>query len=92
MRMAVKVIAIATLGALIAGPAFAQNNDEFDLRKRVEELDKAAEQRREKAAETDRAYQRLLKSEPSDSRTQKVDPWGNIRTAAPGKASPQSAK
>jgi len=95
MAAAARMIAIVTFGALVAAPTFAQNaqsSDEFNLRQRAEELDKIEQQRRERAADTDRAYQKVLKSQHSDAPAPKVDPWGNIRAAAPATANPSSAK
>jgi uncharacterized protein YlxW (UPF0749 family) len=81
-----RVLAISAALVLAAAPAISQDrlqSDDTDLQKRVEKLEKAAQQRREEAAEIDKAYQRTMKSQHTDGPAPKVDPWGNIRASDP---------
>jgi hypothetical protein len=92
-----KMLVIGAVAAL-AVPTFApdacaqdqEQSDQFNLQQRVEQLQKEERERKERAIETDKAYQRTLKAMPSDAA--KVDPWGNIRAqdAAHAKQSPQT--
>jgi len=81
-----RVLAIWAMLVLAASPAASQDrlqSDDTDLQKRLEKLEKAAQQRREEAAEIDKAYQRAIKSQHTDMPPPKVDPWGNIRASDP---------
>jgi type II secretory pathway pseudopilin PulG len=60
-------LALSTLAAYAQNPA-------------QEAIDK---QKKDAAAEAERAYQRALKDTASSAPAAKVDPWGNVRAADP---------
>jgi hypothetical protein len=83
-----RVLAIWAMLVLAASPAPAQDrlqSDDTDLQKRLEKLEQAERQRREEAAEIDKAYQRTIKSQHTDAPLPKTDPWGSIRASEPAR-------
>jgi hypothetical protein len=81
-----RILAIWAVLVLAASPAASQDrlqSDDTDLQKRLEKIEKAEQQRRDEAAEIDKAYQRAIKSQHTDAPPPKVDPWGSIRASEP---------
>ena len=65
-----KVLALGSMIALLAIPAYAEDNP----------LQKMDKQRREDAVQIDKEYQKALKNTRSDAPTTKPDPWGSVRS------------
>jgi hypothetical protein len=93
-RVAMRVLVIGVIGMIVAmlvGPAIGQqqppSDDQFTLQKEIEKRDQEERQRRQRAVEADKAYQRLMRNSGSGPAT-KTDPWGSIRGGeAPAKNS-----
>jgi DnaJ-domain-containing protein 1 len=86
MRILAICAALSLLLGLSSMPALSQDqlqSDDTNLQKRLEKLQQAEKQRKDEAAETDKAYQRYMNSQHSDAPAAKVDPWGNIRASDP---------
>jgi hypothetical protein len=82
-----RIILAAAVLALLAGPAFAQNDDHVP-RYGEEDKEKTPEQKRgEKAAQD--AYQRSLSNIPDKGPT---DPWGAVRSTDTPKSATNTAK
>jgi len=82
-----RIILAAAVLALLAGPAFAQNDDHVP-RYGEEDKEKTPEQKRgEKAAQD--AYQRSLSNIPNKGPT---DPWGAVRSTDTPKPTATTAK
>lgn len=85
-----RVLAVAAVTGLLSIPAFAQpappTDEGITLQQQLEQREKMEQQRRDRAAEIDKAYQRLQKS-TTPATTTKVDPWGNVRNADPKQGS-----
>jgi hypothetical protein len=84
---ATAMIGLLTLPA-IAQPA-PQSDEQITLQQQIEQREKMEQDRRDRAAEADRAYQKLQKSS-APAATTKVDPWGGVRSAAPQQAKQSS--
>jgi hypothetical protein len=84
-----RILATAAMTGLLSIPAFAQpappTDEGITLQQQLEQREKLEQQRRDRAAETEKAYQRLQKSS-TPATTTKVDPWGNVRNADPKQA------
>jgi hypothetical protein len=65
-----RVLAVGSMMALLAMPAYAEDNP----------LQKMDKQRREDAVQIERDYQKALKNTRSDAPTAKTDPWGSVRS------------
>jgi hypothetical protein len=82
-----RIVLAAAVLALLAGPAFAQNDDHVP-RYGEEEKEKTPEQKRgEKDAQD--AYQRSLRNIPEKGPT---DPWGAVRSTDTSKPTATTAK
>ena len=82
-----RIILAAAVLALLAGPAFAQNDDHVP-RYGEEDKEKTPEQKRgEKAAQD--AYQRSLSNIPDKGPT---EPWGAVRSTDTPKPTATTAK
>jgi hypothetical protein len=82
-----RIVLAAAVLALLAGPAFAQNDDHVP-RYGEEEKEKTPEQKRgEKDAQD--AYQRSLRNIPDKGPT---DPWGAVRSTDTSKPTATTAK
>ena len=82
-----RIVLAAAVLALLAGPAFAQNDDHVP-RYGEEDKEKTPEQKRgEKAAQD--AYQRSLSNIPNKGPT---DPWGAVRSTDTPKPTATTAK
>jgi hypothetical protein len=75
-----------TIGAIIALLTVAAHAEELN------QLQKMEKQRREEAADVDKAYEKALKSTRSDAPAAKSDPWGTIRPARTGNSQSQGSK
>jgi hypothetical protein len=84
-----KIVTAVSLIGLLTTPAVAQpappTDEGITLQQQLEQREKLEQQRRDRAAETEKAYQRLQKSS-TPATTTKVDPWGNVRNADPKQA------
>jgi hypothetical protein len=90
-----RCLVIGAMSAILLTPAFTQNafaQDQFDLRQRLDQLQKMEQQRKEEAAQVDKAYQQKLKSERSNAPAAKTDPWGNIRASDSKDSKPKDTK
>jgi hypothetical protein len=85
-----RILAAAALTGLLLLPAIAQpappTDEGITLQQQVEQREKMERERRDRAAETEKAYQRLQKSS-TPATTTKVDPWGNVRNVDPKQGS-----
>ena len=85
-------VTLATI-AVMTMPAIAQpappSDEPMTLQQQIEQREKMEQERRDRAADIDKAYQRLQKSSGPATAT-KVDPWGNVRDANPTKRNDQS--
>src|SRR5580704_10917684 len=85
-RAQMRILAAAAMMGLLSIPAFAQpappTDEGITLQQQLEQREKMEQQRRDRAAEIDKAYQRLQKSS-TPATTTKADPWGNVRNADP---------
>jgi hypothetical protein len=79
-----RVLVVGLMIATLAMPAFGQEDPpsdaQYTLRQEMEKRDREERQRRERAVEVDKAYQRLMKNSGSGP-APKTDPWGTIRGA-----------
>ena len=82
-----RIILAAAVLALLAGPAFAQNDDHVP-RYGEEEKEKTPEQKRAEKASQD-AYQRSLSNIPDKGPS---DPWGAVRSTDTPKPAATTAK
>ena len=67
-------LVIAAMIASLAVPAFAQEGDPAKA-----EANKAEQQKKKEADETERAYKDALKRTTREQPAKKSDPWGSIR-------------
>jgi hypothetical protein len=88
-----RILAALAMIGLATMPAVAQqappSDEPITLQQQIEQREKVEQEQRDRAAEIDKAYQRLQKSSGSAATT-KVDPWGNVRDAAQPKQNDQS--
>ena len=77
-----RVLVVGVMIGILMAPAFGQEDPPSDaqhsLRQEMEKRDREERQRRERAVEVDKAYQRLMKNSGSGP-APKTDPWGTIR-------------
>jgi hypothetical protein len=79
-----RALVIGMMIAMLMKPAFAlddpPSDGQFTLQKEMERRDQEERQRRQRAIETDKAYQRMMRNSGS-APAPKTDPWGSIRGA-----------
>jgi len=84
------LLAVGMIMSLLL-PARAQDpqTEQQFMRQEIERRDREDRQRQQRAAETDKAYQRQLKDSASRP-LPKTDPWGNVRDSGKQNAQPRN--
>jgi hypothetical protein len=89
MRVLAAIATISMLTLPAIGQQAPPSDERITLQQQIEQREKMEQERRDRAAETEKAYQRLLKSS-GPAPAAKVDPWGNVRGADPAQSKQNS--